>query len=168
MDNFILILSQLLIWLRNILLPFFTKSFSTSLLYLSIDCIVELITFSSRIEPAFIECGFCDWNDAKRKFNDHENSAVHKESILKLTSSLKVDEMLNSNALKTKKTNTTMLEEVIRALKFLARQNLALRGMLGYELALLHLLFYQLSTVACFACLVSLVLVIFYGVPFVK
>ena len=91
------------------------------------------------MEPTFITTGFCDWNDAKRRFNQHSNAGIHKEAVLKLSSSKKVDEMLNASAIRSKQTNTAMLSEVIRALKFLARQNLALRGMF-YVLMLINVL----------------------------
>lgn len=80
------------------------------------------------MEPAFIHTGFHDWNDAKRRFAEHMRSGVHQESVLKLGSSLKIDEMLNAEVVNTKEINSAMLAEVIRALKWLARQSLPIRG----------------------------------------
>lgn len=74
--------------------------------------------------------GFCYWNDGKRKFEKHQSSVAHKHAVELLhgKSQPRIDEALDSAVLKTKKQNYQMLVHVIRALKFLTRQNLALRG----------------------------------------
>lgn len=78
---------------------------------------------------AFIN-GFTYWNDGARKFLKHERSETHKEAVSACNrhSSKQVDEILDKNLTKLKMENRQMLCHVIEALRFLARQNLSIRG----------------------------------------
>lgn len=91
--------------------------------------VVELTTFENRRDRRFSE-GFSNWNDGKRKFEKHESSESHRESVAALNrhSSGRVDDMLSARTKSQKKENTEMLSHVVEAIRYLARQNLALRG----------------------------------------
>lgn len=71
--------------------------------------------------------GFKDWNDATRRFKIHQESEMHMEAVLKLTSQ-QVDVALNKKHLSQKQTNREMLKEVVRGIIYLCRQSIALRG----------------------------------------
>ena len=83
-------------------------------------------------DKAFISNGFANWKDACVKFNIHEQSSCHKESIEKivtLPSTVRdVGEMLSSEHKQEKLKRQQMLLKIISNIRFLARQALPLRG----------------------------------------
>ena len=83
-------------------------------------------------DKAFISNGFANWKDACVKFNIHEQSSCHKESIEKivtLPSTVRdVGEMLSSEHKQGKLKRQQMLLKIISNIRFLARQALPLRG----------------------------------------
>lgn len=95
-----------------------------------LDLFSELTRFENRSSTAFITAGFCDWNDPRRKLDTHSKSISHQESMLALSryTVKPVDEILNKNSVSLKEDNSQTLLSVIKVVRHLARQNLALRG----------------------------------------
>lgn len=92
---------------------------------------LELTVFEKRRKDAFTTVGFCDWNDASRKITRHAESESHIESALALNKhySKPVDELLSETAMVNKKNNSHLLLVIIETIRYLARQNLPLRGL---------------------------------------
>ena len=49
-----------------------------------------MLTFSTKIDKAFISTGCDNWKKAKGQFRSHQSSQVHHEAILKLSSSERI------------------------------------------------------------------------------
>ena len=97
----------------------------------------QLAYFCSKLnlpkkEPAFTKIGVSNWKDATMKFSNHERSACHKiavENMLVLPHTTKdIGEMLSKELEGEKEHNRKMLLYILKAIKFLSRQGLALRG----------------------------------------
>ncbi len=90
------------------------------------------LIFSRNTESSFLSKGFQNWKDATRLFRAHELSKCHKEAVEKIVrlraTTPHVGEMLFEGMAKEKKENREMLLHILRAVQFLARQGLALRG----------------------------------------
>ncbi|XP_053398113.1 zinc finger MYM-type protein 1-like [Mercenaria mercenaria] len=87
---------------------------------------------NSKAETAFISTGFSNWKDATKKFKKHENSECHKEAVersITLPKQTKdIGETLSSAHAQEKMNNRHQLLKILRSIRFLARQGLALRG----------------------------------------
>lgn len=94
-----------------------------------LNLLLEKVKKSSQ---TFTVTGFSYWNDGHRKLAKHEESDDHKECVKQLTggdkSQPKIDISLDASIATSRVQNATMLTHVIRALKFLTKQNLAIRG----------------------------------------
>lgn len=78
------------------------------------------------IPPA--TCGFDDWKHVSVRLSEHENSFLHKESILKFSQRLKISERIDSGILNQYHNEVnywrSLLQRVVATVKFLS-----LRGM---------------------------------------
>ena len=79
-------------------------------------------------EKCFVVRGFCNWKDATRQFTKHESTLFHKQAVDLLKTKTDVAEMLSSQHAEEKKRNRQYLLHVITTIRFLACQDLALRG----------------------------------------
>lgn len=108
-----------------------------------------LLTFSAKMEQAFISTGFCNWKKAMGRFKEHESSACHKEAIAKLAilSSKEPDiaAKLTTQRQNEQKKNRELLLTLLSSVCFLARQGLALRGNVEQEGNLYQLLKLRIS-----------------------
>ena len=81
---------------------------------------------------AFLTRGFQNWKDATRTFRFHEKSTCHVkavEKVITLPETTKhIGELLSSQVAKDRKRNRASLLHILRALRYLARQGLSLRG----------------------------------------
>jgi hypothetical protein len=81
---------------------------------------------------AFICRGVQNWNDATRLFRSHEKSDCYKtavESMITLPATTRhVGEQLSSQLVEDRKRNPACLHNILRAVRFLERQDISLRG----------------------------------------
>ena len=107
--------------LENVVLAHFSKNF-----YLH----TGLIVWTSKKDAAFTHTGFCGWNDPGRVIKAHIKSELHKEAVLKLAAraTQPVTALLNAKVREDQLHRNMQLVAVIKTLKFLSRQNVALRG----------------------------------------
>ena len=90
-----------------------------------------LLTFSKRLNYAFVNVGFCNWKKALEKFAEHEKSDMHKEAFSKIMSRRKgisIQSQLATQQEKDRHLNRSMFLKVIESVLFLARQGLPFRG----------------------------------------
>ena len=84
------------------------------------------------MSDTYTKTGFSYWNDGSRKLKKHQESNVHSDCVKLLDGDLsgnqRIDEALDKALKCSKDQNNSMLVYVIRALLFLSRQNLAIRG----------------------------------------
>ena len=90
----------------------------------------SLITFSKMGESTFTETGFRNWRKAVEKFKCHESSQVHKEAQIKWAArgQATIQSRLQSQLAQSQLTRRQGLLAQIRAIVFLCRQGIALRG----------------------------------------
>ena len=90
----------------------------------------SLITFSKMGENAFTETGFRNWRKAVEKFKCHESSHVHREAQIKWAArgQATIESRLQSQLAQSQLTRRQGLLAQIRAIVFLTRQGIALRG----------------------------------------
>jgi len=91
----------------------------------------NILTFSSKIENAFIESGFKNWKKAIERFRIHEMSACHKEAVLKFASietNVNVTANILSEKLRQMKENRVCLLKIISSLRYLGVQGISIRG----------------------------------------
>ena len=83
-------------------------------------------------EPTFTKTGFSNWKDATFKFRNHEKSTCHKIAVDNMIvlphTTMDVGEMLAKEHEVEKRCNRKMLLYILKAIRFLSRQGLALRG----------------------------------------
>ena len=79
-------------------------------------------------EQAFLVKGFTNWKDATRCFSRHESCDFHKVCTAALASTVDVGDMLSQQAAAEKKANREYLLKLLSSVRFLACQELALRG----------------------------------------
>ena len=93
-------------------------------------------------EEAFVTTGFNNWKKAYQRFQQHIQSDLHKESILKieLLKQDSVSSLLNKQAMAEQEQHRVQLLKQLSSLKFLLRQGLAVRGHEDMEGNLLQLL----------------------------
>jgi len=86
--------------------------------------------FTKKYENAFILDGFSNWKKARERFERHEKSESHKESVLKLVSmqSPSIMAQLSNESRLTQEERRSMLLKQLRCIRYLLRQGLALRG----------------------------------------
>ena len=91
-----------------------------------------LLTFDKRIEEAFISIGFCNWKKAKIRFQEHESSHCHKEAQMKLVRLFSkqpdIVATLNTEYQIEQKINRDAFLIVLSSIRYLARQNMSIRG----------------------------------------
>ena len=99
------------------------------------------ITFSRYTEPAFTDDGFNNWKKPE-KFTAHEESAGHKEALLKLAAlrSTPVTAKLSHKHAQDQERRRSMFLKQLSSLQFLLRQGLAIRGHTDEESNLSQLL----------------------------
>ena len=88
------------------------------------------LLLNKRTDAAFISEGFNDWKHATSKFPKHEQTDCHIEAFSKI-SDIKTDdigEAISFQHKKEKEENRQCLFQIVKALRYLARQNLAIRG----------------------------------------
>jgi hypothetical protein len=98
---------------------------------------------SRKGEQAFVSTGFCNWKDAVKDFERHENSQLHIECVMKWNHHLHgqaVDTILCSEKKKQQSENRTALRAIVTSLKYLSRQGLGCRGHVESESNLMQLL----------------------------
>ena len=86
---------------------------------------------SKNADPTFCTSGFCTWKDAVRRFNKHECSKAHDESVMKLQGCVKgtnVAAQVNEQVSSEQSQNRHALLQILSTLKFLCRQGLPIRG----------------------------------------
>ena len=83
-------------------------------------------------DAAFLTKGYCNWKDATIAFRKHESSAFHKEAVEMMmtlpATTRNVGEMLSTLHTAEKAENRRFLLTILSNIKFLARQNCAIRG----------------------------------------
>ena len=92
---------------------------------------LAITTATKKVERTFIYNGFSNWNDIGRTLGGHQRSEHHQEAKLKLNMLAKqqpVTALLDAQVKADRVRNSEQLVIVVRALKFVARQNIALRG----------------------------------------
>ena len=69
-----------------------------------------------------------NWKDATRVFQKHENSQVHIESVEKVIvkGDKHIDEVMSEKNQKQKEENRRCLLQIVKSLRYLARQSLAI------------------------------------------
>ena len=94
-----------------------------------------LICFTKKHKEAFISTGFENWKKAKEHFKEHEQCQLHLEACLKL-------EMLKRTSVATTLSNQLRLDQerrrkillkLLSSIRYLARQEIPLRGHKGDE-----------------------------------
>ena len=87
---------------------------------------------SGNADSAFISTGFQNWKEAKRVMTGHAVSGCHREAVERLQQIPQavgdVGELLDSQLAKQRQQHRQCFFKILRALKFLARQGLPLRG----------------------------------------
>ena len=88
------------------------------------------LCLSKNIEPAFIRDVFSNWKKAIQRFDAHQRSAGHKESIFKFSRQLApgINEQINTEFKKLQQMRRSMLLKQLSSLRMLLRQGLAIRG----------------------------------------
>ena len=75
--------------------------------------------------------GFSNWKDATVSFRNHESSSFHKEAVMVMvtlpSTTPDVGKLLSKQCATDKQNNRHCLFEIIRCIRFLCRQGLALR-----------------------------------------
>ena len=87
---------------------------------------------NSKADGSFISIGFCNSKDGMAKFKKHQQSECHKEAVerhITLAQQTKdIGDTLSTSYSNEKKNNRQQLLTILRNIRFLARQGLALRG----------------------------------------
>ncbi len=83
-------------------------------------------------ETTFSKAGFTNWKKALEKFDKHQSTSSHRESVellVTIPSNTKdVGEMLSKAHAEQKAENRRMLKMILSSIRYLGRQGLALRG----------------------------------------
>ena len=96
-------------------------------------------------EATFVTIGYDNWKKAVEHLNQHALSSLHKESLLKieLMKVVPIDTQINAKLKIDQQNRRDMLLVVIKSLKYLLRQGLAIRGHEEIEGNLMQLLLLQ-------------------------
>ena len=92
--------------------------------------LIDMTLLSKNADPTFSKSGFCTWKDAVRRFDKHECSKAHIESVMKWKDHMKgtnVAAQLNQQLNVEQSRNRQMLMKILSTMKFLCRQGLAIR-----------------------------------------
>ena len=87
-------------------------------------------------QNVFYKKGFSNWNKALEKFAKHEKSKDHLNAIsnkMHEKNNLPIEAQLNAQIISEQEKSRSCLVEIFYAIKYLARQNLALRGHVDHE-----------------------------------
>ena len=85
-------------------------------------------------EETYISKGFRYWKKAPKCFNDHQNSNCHKATAsYHAIQSNDIGDLVNKNLAYSRKDNRSYLITVIRGLRYLARQGIAIQGTHGSD-----------------------------------
>lgn len=80
-------------------------------------------------EEAFIHTGFCNWKDATARFRNHEKTKIAVDIMITLPRTTRsIGEILSKEYAGEVKHSQKMLLTILKAVQFLSRQGLALRG----------------------------------------
>lgn len=104
---------------------------------------------ATKKEDTFITRGFKNWKNATSLFRKHEESECHKQAVEHFMLPKQcgdIAESMQHGLRKEKETNRRMLAVIVRSVKYLARQGLALRGHLHNEGNFIQLLNMQAET----------------------
>ena len=92
----------------------------------------KLVCGFQREEAKFTTIGFKNWNDGRRKIRKHEQSDYHQDAVFKLSyKGPDVGDMVSGNTeagKKRRELGNRMLVIICRVIRYLAIQNIALRG----------------------------------------
>ncbi|XP_013783012.1 uncharacterized protein LOC106467230 [Limulus polyphemus] len=87
---------------------------------------------NSSEDHAFSKYGFSEWKNASQRLESHENSQVHRDATITLTTKYRVIGCVNSLITRQYQSEChymkALLERVIATIKFLAERGLAFRG----------------------------------------
>lgn len=84
-----------------------------------------------RKEDAFTHTGCHNWKNISKSLKSHQSTTQHMEAVTKLhlmATQPPVSAFLDTQAKESQLANNEMLVLVIRALRYLSRQNISLRG----------------------------------------
>ena len=89
-----------------------------------------LLTFSKKAENTFSTGGFNNWRKALKKFASHEASDAHREAVMKwkIIQQPSIDVQFNSQMSTLRASCRQGLLKQLRALQYLLRQGIAIRG----------------------------------------
>ena len=93
--------------------------------------LLKLLSPSVLRSSPFINEGFGSWNKALKRFNMHEKSQMHCEAVEGLAckaSSVDLGVMMNGRSSTEQEFHKSMLFKLLRAIRFLGKQGLPLRG----------------------------------------
>ena len=108
-----------------------THNFQPDISFTVLNFVQDLLTFSKRQNPTFMDSGFQNWRKALQRFDEHEKSEMHNEAAVKLaakSSTTDVAAQLNTQHKTDQAFHREMLMKLLSCIKFLARQGLPLRG----------------------------------------
>ena len=91
----------------------------------------KLLSVSVLRSSPFINEGFGSWNKALERFDVHEKSQMHREAVERLAckaSSVDLGVMMNARSSVDQEFHRNMLFKLLRAIRFLGKQGLPLRG----------------------------------------
>ena len=91
----------------------------------------KLLSVSVLRSSPFINKGFGSWNKALERFDVHEKSQMHHEAVERLAckaSSVDLGVMMNAWSSADQEFHRNMLFKLLRAIRFLGKQGLPLRG----------------------------------------
>ena len=114
--------------------PWITVCTGRYKIYCRICCLAKqhgLLSTSVLKNSSFIGDGFGNWNKALERFHMHENSDMHREAVERLQlreSSIHIGCILDTRAAPEQEFHRSMLLKLLRAIKFLGKQGLAIRG----------------------------------------
>ena len=85
-------------------------------------------------EDTYITKGFRSWKKAPKCFADHESSNCHKAAASYfIVQTNDIGDLINENLADTRKDNRSYLLTIIRGLRYLARQGIAIQGTHGSD-----------------------------------
>ena len=93
-------------------------------------CVADKLHLS-KCDEAFITRGYTNWKNATTAFKKHEDSDCHKQAIgLSILPQQcgDIGELMHQHLKDEKKLNRDILLAILRAIRYLSRQGLALRG----------------------------------------
>ena len=83
------------------------------------------LTFSKRLDDAFISSGFSHWKKARDNFREHESSQCNREACMKYAA---VVALASTSAVEERKMRRSLLLKQLSSLQYLVHQGLAIHG----------------------------------------